>query len=140
MTSRRPKRPRNWDIFRRMLSNACVTGLTHMLAAKATRSAILAFLATAGLYLTSALAQEPDQPPDQPGEQEEAVEPAEPQDAPTESPEAESEEAGAGEDAAADPELDDSDLDEQTYESDDDDFVPTEEIPADEPIPFPSDI
>jgi len=36
--------------------------------------------------------------------------------------------------------IDDSDLDEQTYEEDDDDFVPTEEIPADEPIPFPSNI
>lgn len=33
-----------------------------------------------------------------------------------------------------------SDLDEQTYEEEDDDFVPTEEIPADEPIPFPTDI
>jgi len=37
-------------------------------------------------------------------------------------------------------ELDDSDLDEQTYEEDDDDFVPTEEIPADVPIPFPTNI
>jgi hypothetical protein len=36
--------------------------------------------------------------------------------------------------------VDDSDLDEQTYEEDDDDFIPTEEIPADEPIPFPSNI
>ncbi len=35
---------------------------------------------------------------------------------------------------------DDADLDTQTYEDDDDDFVPTEEIPADEPIPFPSNI
>ncbi len=34
----------------------------------------------------------------------------------------------------------DADLDEQTYEEDDDDFIPTEEIPADEPIPFPSNI
>lgn len=34
----------------------------------------------------------------------------------------------------------DVDLDEQTYEEDDDDFIPTEEIPADEPIPFPSNI
>jgi len=33
-----------------------------------------------------------------------------------------------------------ADLDEQTYEEDDDDFVPTEEVPADEAIPFPSDI
>ena len=37
-------------------------------------------------------------------------------------------------------ELDDSDLDIQTYEEDDDDFVPTEEVPADEPIPFPTNI
>lgn len=34
----------------------------------------------------------------------------------------------------------DGDLDQQVYEEDDDDFVPTEEIPADEPIPFPSNI
>ncbi len=37
-------------------------------------------------------------------------------------------------------EIDDSDLDEQTYEEDEDDFVPSEEIPADQPIPFPSNI
>jgi len=37
-------------------------------------------------------------------------------------------------------EIDDSDLDIQTYEEDDDDFVPSEEIPADVPIPFPSNI
>lgn len=36
--------------------------------------------------------------------------------------------------------LEDSDLDKQTYERDDDVFIPTEEIPADEPIPFPSNI
>ena len=34
----------------------------------------------------------------------------------------------------------DDDLDLQTYEEDEDDFVPTEEIPADQPIPFPSNI
>ena len=39
-----------------------------------------------------------------------------------------------------DDEFDDADLDLQTYEEDDDDFVPTEEIPADQAIPFPSDI
>lgn len=55
------------------------------------------------------------------------------------------EEAGAAAEGDAGPETDeeeadDSDLDEQTYEEDDDDFVPTEEIPADEPIPFPSNI
>jgi len=38
------------------------------------------------------------------------------------------------------PVLEDSELDDQTYEGDDDIFVPTEEIPTDEPIPFPSDI
>lgn len=37
-----------------------------------------------------------------------------------------------------DPDL--ADLDRQTYEEDDDDFVPTEEVPADEAIPFPTDI
>jgi len=34
----------------------------------------------------------------------------------------------------------DDDLDDQLYEEDEDEFVPTEEIPADEPIPFPSNI
>ncbi len=37
-------------------------------------------------------------------------------------------------------EVEDADLDEQTYEQDEDDFIPTEEIPADEPIPFPTNI
>lgn len=44
---------------------------------------------------------------------------------------------GATDNAAV---VDDSDLDEQGYEDDDDDFIPTEEIPVDEPIPFPSNI
>lgn len=49
--------------------------------------------------------------------------------------------AAADADTDAD-ELDDldADLDLQTYEQDDDDFVPTEEVPADQAIPFPSDI
>jgi len=47
--------------------------------------------------------------------------------------------SGAADDIV-DPDFDDADLDEQTYEEDDDDFVPSEEIPADEPIPFPSNI
>lgn len=53
-----------------------------------------------------------------------------------------SDEADADDDVTlvVDPEFDDVALDEQTYEEDDDDFVPSEEIPADEPIPFPSDI
>ncbi len=37
-------------------------------------------------------------------------------------------------------EIDDADLDEQTYEEDEDDFIPSEEIPVDQPIPFPSNI
>ena len=37
-------------------------------------------------------------------------------------------------------EIDDSDLDNQTYGEDDDDFIPTEEVPADESIPFPTNI
>lgn len=36
---------------------------------------------------------------------------------------------------------DDSDLDEQGYSNtEDDDFVPSEDIPADQAIPFPTDI
>ncbi len=31
-------------------------------------------------------------------------------------------------------------LDDQTFEGDDDDFIPSEEIPVDQPIPFPTDI
>lgn len=53
----------------------------------------------------------------------------------------EDEEAAEESEASDDTEdLDDADLDLQTYEQDDDDFVPTEEIPADQAIPFPSDI
>jgi hypothetical protein len=37
-------------------------------------------------------------------------------------------------------EIDDSDLDEQVYEDADDDFRPSEEIPADQSIAFPTDI
>ena len=37
-------------------------------------------------------------------------------------------------------ESDDSDLDNQTYGEDDDDFIPTEEVPADESIPFRTNI
>lgn len=43
-------------------------------------------------------------------------------------------------DGVLDEAFEDESLDEQTYEEDEDDFVPTEEIPADEPIPFPSNI
>lgn len=43
------------------------------------------------------------------------------------------------EDAAAE-EFDDSDLDDQVYTDADDDFRPSEEIPADQSIAFPSDI
>ncbi len=50
------------------------------------------------------------------------------------------EEASDADDGVLDEAFDDLDLDEQTYEEDDDDFIPTEEIPADEPIPFPSNI
>lgn len=39
------------------------------------------------------------------------------------------------------PEEDDSDLDEQSYaDTEEEDFVPTEDIPADQSIPFPTDI
>lgn len=58
-----------------------------------------------------------------------------------ESPDAAVSAPDAGDDATDEQEdVDDSDLDVQVYEDDDDDFVPTEEIPSDEPIPFPSNI
>jgi len=63
------------------------------------------------------------------------VEPADSQEAPV--GDTENEEEAADEDESSE---DDSDLDLQTYEENDDVFVPTEEIPTDEPIPFPSDI
>ena len=44
------------------------------------------------------------------------------------------------EDVITEEAVDDADLDLQTYEEDEDDFVPSEEIPADEPITFPSNI
>ena len=41
----------------------------------------------------------------------------------------------------ADEEIDDSDLDDQSYaDIEDDDFRPSEDIPADQSIPFPTDI
>lgn len=67
-------------------------------------------------------------------------------------PGTESEPAAEGETAAEDaPEGEDgptvvvddeegSVLDDQTFEGEEDDFIPTEEIPVDEPIPFPTDI
>jgi len=57
---------------------------------------------------------------------------------------ADSEAESAGTDAvvedADEAEADDSDLDVQTYEEPEDVFIPTEEIPSDQPIPFPSNI
>lgn len=53
--------------------------------------------------------------------------------------EAAAEEAGAGGPVVVDEE-EGSVLDDQTFEGEDDDFIPTEQIPVDEPIPFPSDI
>ncbi|MEX0975548.1 MAG: hypothetical protein WDZ50_00450 [Woeseia sp.] len=46
----------------------------------------------------------------------------------------------AAEQETPDEDADDADLDDQSYERDDDIFVPTEEIPVDESIPFPTDI
>ena len=97
---------------------------------------LLALIAAAGLVFAAAMAQVMAQEPEQ------AQDPAGHQDTiPEDSAEQSSDgEAGAVDEGAVDPDLDDSDLDDQTYESDDDIFVPSEEIPADEPIPFPSDI
>lgn len=57
---------------------------------------------------------------------------------------------GPEEPAPGEPESDESgpdvgldeipELDQQTHENDDDEFIPTEEIPVDQSIPFPTDI
>jgi hypothetical protein len=115
------------------------------------RGAAVAALATV-LWCAPLWAQDP--PPPDPAD--EPVPQQEPEDAPVDSG-AEATEPGAADgepsaddtadDAAANgaaeddgTAADDADLDQQTYEADDDVFVPSEEIPVDEPIPFPSDI
>ena len=53
------------------------------------------------------------------------------------------EEGEVAEDVTAEeeePEFDESGLDEQGFENQDDDFQPTEEIPTDQSIEFPTDI
>lgn len=91
-------------------------------------------------YLTSllllVLLSFPCWPQQQNSGDESAAETATPESAESPAPEkAVSDEEKVDEDAA-----DDADLDLQTYDEDDDDFIPSEEIPADEPIPFPSNI
>lgn len=55
--------------------------------------------------------------------------------------EAESRPSQEASESAADESDDDSDLDEESYrDAEEDDFVPTEDIPADQAIPFPTDI
>ena len=107
-------------------------------------------LAVAGSFFGYALAQDAGEAPE-PGGEDAAAETAPSTesggadagegDAAGDAADAESEPAGdPGIDPAFDPDIYDPELDDQTYEGDDDVFVPTEEIPADEPIPFPSDI
>ena len=55
--------------------------------------------------------------------------------------EAESPQSREAAEEAADDEEDDLDLDEESYrDAEEEDFVPTEDIPADQAIPFPTDI
>ena len=84
-------------------------------------------------FAWSALAQEDETAPEDPAAEVETADAAAEETGGT----AEVEDA---DDGVLDEAFDDETLDEQTYEDDDDDFVPTEEIPADEPIPFPSNI
>ncbi len=52
-----------------------------------------------------------------------------------------SEEAAAEESPEQEPEIDDIDVNDGCYlDADEDDFRPSEEIPADQSIPFPTDI
>jgi hypothetical protein len=55
--------------------------------------------------------------------------------------EADAPEATETADEASDAREDDLDLDEESYaDAEEEDFVPTEDIPADQAIPFPTDI
>jgi hypothetical protein len=55
--------------------------------------------------------------------------------------EAEAPDATETVDEASDEQEDDLDLDEESYaDAEEEDFVPTEDIPADQAIPFPTDI
>ena len=91
-----------------------------------------------GLFATTALSVAQETAP--PDDVEAATEATEADDEAV----AEADEDADEEDAAeSDIDLDDpafADLDEQSYEEPDDDFIPTEEIPADQAIPFPTDI
>jgi hypothetical protein len=87
------------------------------------RVSLIAFAGSLLLFFGAVVAQDADAP-------------AEPDPAATESPE--TEEAA---DDVADEAIDEQGLDVQGFEpEDDDDFVPTEDIPADQSIPFPTDI
>lgn len=93
---------------------------------------LLAILAMALFLGRAALPQEQAGAQADVEEEPEQQEPQEPE------PGTEQEEDGAADDA--DPEFDESVLDDQTYEGEDDGFIPSEEVPVDEPIPFPTDI
>ena len=55
--------------------------------------------------------------------------------------EAEGQESAETAEEAADEQAEDLDLDEEDYrDAEEEDFVPTEDIPADQAIPFPTDI
>ncbi len=94
---------------------------------------LLAILVMTLFLGTAVLSQEQARPPADVGEKPEQQEPQEEQE-----PGAEQDEDGTADDA--DPAFDESVLDDQTYEGEDDGFIPSEEVPVDEPIPFPTDI
>lgn len=122
------------------------------------RSYYFPIIAVIGVLLGCPLyAQQEDVPPavvtteidaEDAAEDSETAETAETDDAAENAQETAAEAESADDDEAAETENiaidlddpDDIDLDEQTYEEDDDDFVPTREIPADTPIAFPSNI
>jgi hypothetical protein len=90
---------------------------------------LLAILAISLFLGTAALSQ------DQTGAQAQTEDRQEPQE---QDPGAEEQEDGEADDG--EPAFDESVLDDQTYEGEDDEFIPSEEVPVDEPIPFPTDI
>ncbi|MEX2495972.1 MAG: hypothetical protein WD448_07790 [Woeseia sp.] len=102
------------------------------------RLRLIAWTTGVSLFLAMpAMPQDQEQAPEPAEDAEQATDPEQADAAATGGEATEPEETAADE---PDAEIYDPELDDQTYEGDDKVFVPTEEIPADEAIPFPTDI
>ena len=84
---------------------------------------LLVCIFTSSLLATAGIAQEPES-----------------EDAATAEEAVETDDAAPAEEEQQEPLFDETGLDEQGFDNQDDDFRPSEDIPADQSIPFPTDI